>query len=166
MAEHRIDAKNHFRISSPFLQFMENCGNEICGESFGYQDPYNGWNQMQLRRWLNEGEVLSPENGETINLYGKIAVLVAGQVTAPSPQIQSLLRLTWTWLKVFFRKTPRYLSATLRGRNGGEGGIRTRGTLRYTAFPMLHNRPLCHLSRLPYDLMYANCVFVNDQKAF
>ena len=39
---------------------------------------------MQLRRWLNEGEVLSPENGETINLYGKIAVLVAGQVTSPS----------------------------------------------------------------------------------
>ena len=31
---------------------------------------------------------------------------------------------------------------------GGEGGIRTLGTLRYTAFPMLRNRPLCHLSLL------------------
>ena len=32
-------------------------------------------------------EVLSPENGETINLYGKIAVLVAGQVTSPNSLI-------------------------------------------------------------------------------
>ncbi len=30
--------------------------------------------------------------------------------------------------------------------SGGERGIRTLGTLRYTAFPVLHNRPLCHLS--------------------
>jgi hypothetical protein len=32
---------------------------------------------------------------------------------------------------------------------GGEGGIRTHGTLlEYTAFPVLHLRPLGHLSRL------------------
>ena len=33
--------------------------------------------------------------------------------------------------------------------SGGERGIRTLGTLRYTAFPVLHNRPLCHLSVKP-----------------
>ena len=47
---------------------------------------------------------------------------------------------------------PKYLSVTHSTENlmnGGEGGIRTRGTLRYTAFPMLHNRPLCHLSKAP-----------------
>mgnify|MGYP001446045693 FL=1 len=49
----------------------------------GAKEPYNSWNQMQLRRWLNEGEVLSPSDGENINLYGKIAVLVAGQASAP-----------------------------------------------------------------------------------
>ena len=49
----------------------------------GAKEPYNGWNQMQLRRWLNEGEVLSPADGESINLYGKIAVLVAGQASSP-----------------------------------------------------------------------------------
>ena len=49
----------------------------------GTKEPYNGWNQMQLRRWLNEGEVLSPTDGESINLYGKIAVLVAGQAASP-----------------------------------------------------------------------------------
>ena len=30
--------------------------------------------------------------------------------------------------------------------NGGEGGIRTRGTLRYTRFPIVHLRPLGHPS--------------------
>mgnify|MGYP001184670696 FL=1 len=52
----------------------------------GAKEPYNKWNQMQFRRWLNEGEVISPADGESINLYGKIAVLVAGQSTTPSSQ--------------------------------------------------------------------------------
>src|SRR5204863_7391668 len=30
--------------------------------------------------------------------------------------------------------------------SGGEGGIRTRGTLPYTRFPVVHLRPLGHLS--------------------
>ncbi len=33
------------------------------------------------------------------------------------------------------------------GQDGGESGIRTRGTLRYTRFPVVHLRPLGHLSR-------------------
>ena len=34
------------------------------------------------------------------------------------------------------------------GPNGGEGGIRTRGTLLYTRFPVVHLRPLGHLSKV------------------
>ena len=45
----------------------------------GAREPYSQWNQMQLRRWLNAGEVNSPQDGSTINLYGKVAVLVSGQ---------------------------------------------------------------------------------------
>jgi hypothetical protein len=45
----------------------------------GAKDPYNGWSQIQLRRWLNEGEVMAPSNGEAANLYGKVAILVSGQ---------------------------------------------------------------------------------------
>src|SRR4051812_25073759 len=30
--------------------------------------------------------------------------------------------------------------------DGGEGGVRTHGTLRYTRFPVVHLRPLGHLS--------------------
>jgi len=49
----------------------------------GNREPYNGWSQIQLRRWLSEGEVTAPADGEKANLYGKVAVLVAGKATAP-----------------------------------------------------------------------------------
>jgi len=52
----------------------------------GAKDPYNSWNQMQFRRWLNDGEVISPPNGEKLNLYGKVAVLVAGQCSTPGSE--------------------------------------------------------------------------------
>ena len=47
----------------------------------GTKDPYNGWDQMRLRRWLNEGEVSGPADGENVNLYGKTAILIAGKAT-------------------------------------------------------------------------------------
>jgi NhaP-type Na+/H+ or K+/H+ antiporter len=50
----------------------------------GAKEPYNGWSQIQMRRWLNEGEVIAPADGESTNLYGKVAVLISGQAIAPS----------------------------------------------------------------------------------
>jgi len=50
----------------------------------GAKEPYNGWSQIQMRRWLNEGEVIAPVDGESTNLYGKVAVLISGQAVAPS----------------------------------------------------------------------------------
>lgn len=50
----------------------------------GAKSPYNGWDQMRLRRWLNEGTVSAPPDGESVNLYGKIGVLVAGKATGTS----------------------------------------------------------------------------------
>jgi len=50
----------------------------------GAKEPYNSWSQIQLRRWLNEGEVMAPADGETTNLYGKVAILVSGQASSPS----------------------------------------------------------------------------------
>ena len=52
----------------------------------GAKKPYNQWDQMKLRRWLNDGELLSPADGESINLYGKVAVLVVGEASAPGAQ--------------------------------------------------------------------------------
>ena len=48
----------------------------------GNREPYRSWSQIELRRWLNSGNVLSPDDGETLNLYGKTSVLVNGQATA------------------------------------------------------------------------------------
>jgi len=50
----------------------------------GSKSPYNQWDQMRLRRWLNGGDVFSPADGESLDLYGKVAVLVAGQASSPS----------------------------------------------------------------------------------
>jgi len=50
----------------------------------GAKEPYNGWSQIQMRRWLNEGEVIAPVDGESTNLYGKVAVLISGQAVSPS----------------------------------------------------------------------------------
>ena len=36
----------------------------------------------EVSRWLNEGDVTAPAEGESINLYGKVAILVSGQATA------------------------------------------------------------------------------------
>jgi NhaP-type Na+/H+ or K+/H+ antiporter len=45
----------------------------------GTKDPYNGWDQMRLRRWLNEGDVTAPTDGENVNLYGQTAILISGK---------------------------------------------------------------------------------------
>ena len=56
----------------------------------------------------------------------------------------SVRKFEKTQLNSFKNKTP--LLRSLNRFICGEGGIRTRGTLRYTNFPSLHVRPLWHLS--------------------
>ncbi len=56
----------------------------------GSKAPYNQWDQMRLRRWLIEGDVLAPADGESLDLYGKVAVLVAGQASSPGAKEPSL----------------------------------------------------------------------------
>ena len=56
----------------------------------GAKSPYNGWSQMQLRRWLNEGEVSAPVDGTSVNLYGKVAILLAGEATSSTGGSESI----------------------------------------------------------------------------
>ncbi len=51
-------------------------------------------------------------------------------------------------LRVNESKKAALKNAALLVFTGGEEGIRTPGTLRYTSFPGAHNRPLCHLSSI------------------
>ena len=131
----------------------------------GTKSPYNGWDQMRLRRWLMKEMYTAPADGESLT-YGQDWISSCRKATARQ-EIQFLhlhflilQRLFFGSAKVFIRE---YLNFEVI-RNGGEGGIRTRGTLRYTAFPMLHDRPLCHLSTMEVNLMSITCAFVNDQK--
>ena len=50
----------------------------------GYQRSLQRLEPNAVSRWLNEGEVLSPADGENVNLYGKIAVIINGQVLHPA----------------------------------------------------------------------------------
>ena len=56
----------------------------------GTKEPYNKWSQMQLRRWLNEGDVSAPADGENLNLYGKVAILVSGEASAASANAETI----------------------------------------------------------------------------
>ena len=79
----------------------------------GTKSPYNGWDQMRLRRWLNEGEVSAPADGEPVNLYGKVGILVAGQASASAgaepivaPALLDLAEATFSDnAKVFIRES-------------------------------------------------------------
>ena len=79
----------------------------------GTKSPYNDWDQMRLRRWLNEGEVSAPADGESVNLYGKVGILVAGQASATSgaetiaaPALLDLAEATFSDnAKVFIRES-------------------------------------------------------------
>ena len=78
----------------------------------GNRDPYRSWSQIELRRWLNSGKVLSPNDGESLNLYGKTSVLVTGQATAaaggeaiPAPAVLEIAEARFsTGAKVFVRE--------------------------------------------------------------
>ena len=74
MSEYPVLSDSLWKTAS--MRFAENL--------IGAKSPYNAWDQMRLRRWLNEGEVTSPSEGELVNLYGKVAILVAGQASASS----------------------------------------------------------------------------------
>ena len=36
------------------------------------------FSQIEMRRWLSSGNVVAPEDGQTVNLYDKIVILIAG----------------------------------------------------------------------------------------
>jgi len=44
----------------------------------GNRAPYGKWPQIQLRRWLSEGEVFQTKDGQHIELQNKLAVLISG----------------------------------------------------------------------------------------
>jgi hypothetical protein len=69
------------KAESPELSgsLWKTAGMRFAENLLGTKDPYNGWDQMRLRRWLNEGDVTAPTDGENVNLYGQTAILISGK---------------------------------------------------------------------------------------
>lgn len=42
--------------------------------------------QMEMRRWLSTGNIVAVENGQTVNLYGKVVILIAGKAKSKTSQ--------------------------------------------------------------------------------
>ena len=77
------EAMQAIMTESPELSgsLWKTAGMRFAENLLGTKDPYNSWDQMRLRRWLNEGEVSAPADGENVNLYGKTAILISGKAT-------------------------------------------------------------------------------------
>ena len=78
------DAMQAIMTDSPELSgsLWKTAGMRFAENLLGTKNPYNSWDQMRLRRWLNDGEVSAPADGENVNLYGKVAILIAGKASA------------------------------------------------------------------------------------
>ncbi len=58
----------------------------------------------------------------------------------------SILLPNLFYYQTFWNRYQTWLEITSEEKTGGEGGIRTPGTFRPTAFRVRRDRPLCHLS--------------------
>ncbi|MEE2942990.1 MAG: hypothetical protein VX413_06270, partial [Verrucomicrobiota bacterium] len=61
----------------------ETAGRRFAENLLKSKEPYINKSQWEFRRWLSEGEVVSPASGESLDLYGKVAILLSGTATAP-----------------------------------------------------------------------------------
>jgi hypothetical protein len=59
------------------------------------QEPYLNLSQWEFRRWLSKGEVVSPAPGDSLELFGKVAILVSGTATVPgaTEPVKAITRL-------------------------------------------------------------------------
>ena len=69
--------------SKLFASLWKTAGSRFAENLLSSRDPYRGWSQLRLRRWLNDGDVILPTDGEKVDLYGKMAILVSGLVNLP-----------------------------------------------------------------------------------
>ena len=82
--------------SPPLAQSLwETAGRRFAENLLKSQEPYLHMSQWELRRWLSEGEVDSPAPDDSLDLYGKVAILLSGTATvqgAPEP-VNAITRL-------------------------------------------------------------------------
>ncbi len=81
----RRDEMNQAMEESPALAkgLWETAGRRFAENLLKSQEPYVSQSQWEFRRWLSGGEVLSPSAGDSLELYGKVAILLSGTATVP-----------------------------------------------------------------------------------
>ena len=81
----RRDEMNEAMEESPALAkgLWEPAGRRFAENLLKSQEPYVSQSQWEFRRWLSGGEVLSPSAGDSLELYGKVAILLSGTATVP-----------------------------------------------------------------------------------
>ena len=88
---------NETMAQSPALAqgLWETAGRRFAENLLKSQEPYLHMSQWEFRRWLSEGEVASPAPDDSLDLYGKVAILLSGTATvqgAPEP-VNAITRL-------------------------------------------------------------------------
>ena len=81
----RSKEMNEAMAESPALAqgLWETAGRRFTENLLKSQEPYLHMSQWEFRRWLSKGEVVSPAPGDSLELYGKMAILVSGTATVP-----------------------------------------------------------------------------------
>ncbi|MBT7028436.1 MAG: cyclic nucleotide-binding domain-containing protein, partial [Verrucomicrobia bacterium] len=93
----RSKEMNEAMAESPALAqgLWETAGRRFAENLLKSQEPYLHMSQWEFRRWLSEGEVDSPAPDDSLDLYGKVAILLSGTATVqgtPEP-VNAITRL-------------------------------------------------------------------------
>ncbi len=88
---------NEAMKESPALAkgLWETAGRRFTENLLKSQEPYLNLSQWEFRRWLSGGEVASPAPGESLDLYGKVAILLSGTANMPDADgpVKAITRL-------------------------------------------------------------------------
>lgn len=81
----RSTEMNEAMAESPALAkgLWETAGRRFTENLLKSQEPYLNLSQWEFRRWLSGGEVVTPATGDSLDLYGKVAILLSGSATVP-----------------------------------------------------------------------------------
>jgi hypothetical protein len=89
---------NEAMAKSPALAkgLWETAGRRFTENLLKGQEPYLHMSPWEVRRWLSGGEVVTPAPGDSLDLFGKVAILVSGTATVPGADepVSAITRLS------------------------------------------------------------------------
>ena len=89
---------NEAMAKSPALAkgLWETAGRRFTENLLKGQEPYLHMSPWEFRRWLSGGEVVTPAPGDSLDLFGKVAILVSGTATVPGADepVSAITRLS------------------------------------------------------------------------